>query len=70
MITRAILEFITNLIPTFTLPAEILGAFLEVGSWLINVNYYVPVTTFVACLIVYLGVWIACAIISAVLKLL
>ena len=70
MITRAIIEFFVNLIPMFTMPAEILGAFAEVSSWVITVNHYVPLNTFMACVAVYFVCWLACAVISAVLQLL
>ena len=70
MIVRVIIEFLTSLLPAFTMPAEVLGAFSEVASWAYVVNYYVPLATFVSCLNTFFIVWIGSAFISTVLQLL
>lgn len=70
MITRSIIEFFIGLLPVFEVQAEVLGAFSEAVSLIININHYIPVTTFLMCLTAYFGAWLACALISAVLQLL
>lgn len=70
MVIRDILEFFVGLVPTFEIPSVALNAFSNAGQFIANVNYYIPIPTFIICASAYFVQWLVCAIISAVLQLL
>lgn len=70
MITSAILHLFLGFIPVVSAPVEAISALANIGSWVVTMNYYIPIGTFLSALAVYLAFWLVCAVISAVLQLL
>lgn len=69
MILRSIVVHLLSLLPDnlFQLPEE---ALVNAAQWAYFINHYIPMETFMSCLALDLGTWIAFAVISAILQLL
>lgn len=69
MILRSIVVHLLSLLPDnlFQLPEE---ALVNAAQWAYFINHYIPMETFISCLALDLGTWIAFAVISSILQLL
>lgn len=69
MILRSIVVHLLSLLPDnlFQLPEE---ALVNAAQWAYFINHYIPMETFMSCLALDIGTWIAFAVISAILQLL
>ena len=69
MIFRALIENLLSLLPDnlFQLPEE---ALVNAAQWAYFINHYIPMDTFMSCLALDIGTWIAFAVISGILQLL
>lgn len=69
MILRSIVVHLLSLLPDnlFQLPEE---ALVNAAQWAYFINHYIPMETFMSCLALDIGTWIAFAVISGILQLL
>lgn len=70
MIFRWITEKLIGLLPDIDFPEGILQSLGQAAEWAGFINYYIPVDTFVNCLVVYFGFSVGMWALSAILQLL
>ena len=70
MIFRKLLDWAISLLPHYDISDGMKEHIITASQWTQFANHYLPMTTFLACIAVYLAAWIICVIISAILKLL
>lgn len=69
MIFRKLLTWAIGLLPDVVMNSTLQGHVLTAVSWASFANYYLPMSTFVLCVGMYLTVYVGCLIIRAVLQL-
>ena len=69
MIFRTLILHLLSMLPDnlFQLPEE---AIASAAQWAYFINHYIPMDTFMSCLALDIGTWVAFAVISGILQLL
>lgn len=69
MITDFFLKFLVSLVPQVDMPTAFTSFNYGVLDSLAVVNHYIPISTFLVMMGLYLVLWVTCAVVSVVLQL-